>query len=29
MNTWKTADAVVRHLEVEPRVRTHEGGWVR
>ena len=37
MNTWKTADAVVRHLEggqrlledleAEPRVRDDVGGW--
>ena len=27
MNTWKTANAVVRHLEVELRVRDAEGGW--
>ena len=27
MNTWKTANAVVRHLEATtPGVRTHEGG---
>lgn len=32
MNTWKTADAVVRcleDLEVEPRVRDDAGGWAR
>lgn len=28
MNTWKTANAVVRHLEATtPGVRTYEGGW--
>lgn len=27
MNTWKTANAVVRHLEAAtPGVRTYEGG---
>ena len=29
MNTWKTANAVVRHLEAEPRVRDDVGGWAR
>lgn len=32
MNTWKTANAVVRHLEdlaTEPRVRDDVGGWAR
>lgn len=29
MNTRKTADAVVRHLEVELRVRDDVGGWAR
>lgn len=29
MNAWKTTNAVVRHLEAELRVRTHEGGWAR
>lgn len=27
MNTWKTADAVVRRLEAELRVRDDVGGW--
>ena len=36
MNTWKTANAVVRHLEatipvydvrIAPGVRNYEGGW--
>ena len=32
MNTWKTANAVVRHLEdleAELRVREDVGGWAR
>ena len=37
MNTWKTANAVLRRLvdvpledlEAELRVRTYEGGWAR
>lgn len=29
MNTWKIANAVVRHLEAELRVCDDVGGWAR